>query len=201
MGFLKNTYRDLEQRTLNQLKEIVSNNDVESEYLSTNCIKLGKNSDYSEIAIVNDGLILIDSHGLHYNIFQLNLEDIIDIVEANTPDESFNVNDYIDELDEDMYNYLDKEDGTISESHLMGWFTKEYQHETEEVVLSKLKNIHDMSADYDVAEDELGRELTDREKELLKKCFIDAVINSIEFKHDIAIGFYDTCGDFNTKSN
>ncbi len=164
-------------------------------------MNLDKNSDYYEISIVDDNLILIDSQGLHYNIFQLNLEDIIDIVETNTPDESFNVNDYIDELDEDMYNYLDKEDTTISESHLMCWFTKEYQHKTKEVVLSKLNNIHDMSGDYDVAEDELGRELTDREKELLKKCFIDAVINSIEFKHNIATGFYDTCGDFNTKGN
>lgn len=70
---------------------------------------------------------------------------------------------------------------------------------TKEELGSDLDREHDDSLEIERAEDELGRELNDEEKEYLVRVFHKAVVDGCEFKNNIVVGFYDTCGNFCTK--
>lgn len=84
MGTLKKEYRDLETRVLSTLREMVNNSKTESKHLNGKAIKVNV-FDYTEIVIINDRLIFLDSNGYHYSLFNgdCTLEDLIDIIEKH----------------------------------------------------------------------------------------------------------------------
>lgn len=80
MESFKKQYRDLEQRTMRELRDKVENSEHISKHLNEKSIKVNV-FDYTELTIVNDRLTFLDSSGQHYSLFaDCNLEDLIDIL-------------------------------------------------------------------------------------------------------------------------
>lgn len=80
MESFKKQYRDLEQRTMRELRDKVENSEHISKHLNEKSIKVNV-FDYTELTIVNDRLTFLDSNGQHYSLFaDCNLEDLIDIL-------------------------------------------------------------------------------------------------------------------------
>ena len=85
MGTLKKEYRDLETKVLSTLREMVNNSKTESKHLNGKAIKVNIFG-YTELVIINDRLIFLDSNGYYYSLFNgdCTLEDLIDIIEENS---------------------------------------------------------------------------------------------------------------------
>ena len=98
---------------------------------------------------------------------------------------------------QDLTDFLAKYDSYFSEGHLMSWFTSQYLGLTKTEIKYKLEREHDNTGETENAEQEIGRKLTDKEIEKLEKRFFKAVYKAIEFKRGIAIGYYDSIGNFN----
>jgi hypothetical protein len=82
MKNLKKQYRDLEVKTLHELRNMVERSEEMSEHLNEKSIKVNV-FDYTELTIVNDKLTFLDANGLHYSLFaECNLEDLIDILNS-----------------------------------------------------------------------------------------------------------------------
>lgn len=77
---LKKEYRDLEMKVLSTLREKINNSKTTSKFYNTNAIKINDYK-YSELVIVDDRIMFLDSNGLHYTIFTVSLEELIDIIE------------------------------------------------------------------------------------------------------------------------
>jgi hypothetical protein len=101
----------------------------------------------------------------------------------------------LDDMSDDFKAFLGKDDSYFSEGHLMGWFNEQYRSKTLDEVRYNLNVNHDVSSEWDNAENELGRELNEVEKEALTERFNEAVLNSLVTKNDVVIGFTDSCGD------
>jgi hypothetical protein len=100
-------------------------------------------------------------------------------------------------MKEDLKEYLtDDVKNGMAESHLSVWWER-YQGKTKEEVKFDLRVNHDDSLEVEYTESELKRELTDEEKTLIGTTLVEAIIDNIEFTNDVAVGWYDTCGDFN----
>ena len=80
MGEFRKRYRDLEMSIHSVIREQIENSKFKSKFISENVLPIEFN-DFKEIAIINDSLTLIDYRGLHYDIFVITLEDLIDILE------------------------------------------------------------------------------------------------------------------------
>ena len=71
---------ELEADVLNTLRTLVEESQIESETVSTPCIKVNV-FDYTELVILHDDLTFIDSSGLQYGLYtECSLEDLIDIL-------------------------------------------------------------------------------------------------------------------------
>ena len=81
MENFKKQYRDLEQRVLFELRELVNNSNQQSNHVNEKCIEVNVFG-YTELVILNDSLTFLDDKGLHYSLFNgdCSLEDLIDIV-------------------------------------------------------------------------------------------------------------------------
>lgn len=80
MENLKKQYRDLEQRAIRKLRDIVESSEYTSKHINEKAIKVNV-FDYTELTIVNDRLTFVDKNGMHYSLFaDCNLEDLIDII-------------------------------------------------------------------------------------------------------------------------
>lgn len=101
-------------------------------------------------------------------------------------------------MEQDLKDYLTKEHtkAGMAESHLSCWWDR-YQGKTKGEIEYDLKVNHDESCEIDNTENEIGRKLTDDESTEVNQIFIEAIISEIEFTNDVAVGWYDTCGDFN----
>ncbi len=80
MENFKKQYRDLEQRVIHELRNMVENSNYISKYLNEKALKVNL-FDYIELTIVNHSLTFIDKDGLHYSLWaDASLEDLIDIL-------------------------------------------------------------------------------------------------------------------------
>ena len=71
---------ELESDVLNTLRTLIEESQIESETVSTPCIKVNV-FDYTELVILHDDLTFIDSDGLQYGLYtECSLEDLIDIL-------------------------------------------------------------------------------------------------------------------------
>lgn len=75
----KKEYRDLEMKVLASLRGRIQQSKQQSKHMSGKAIKVDVNG-YQELVIVNDNLTFIDSRGLHYSVFTVPLEELIDIL-------------------------------------------------------------------------------------------------------------------------
>lgn len=84
MNNLKLRYSDLEIEVLRGLRNIVEKSNVRSKHFTGKCIEINV-FDYTELAIINDQLTLLDDKGFHYSIWNGDcaLEDLIDILNSN----------------------------------------------------------------------------------------------------------------------
>jgi len=102
------------------------------------------------------------------------------------------------EIDKRKFNeYLNQDSHYFSESHLHGWFKTEYHGKTKKDIIYKLKESHDNSLEIEDCEIEIGRDITEEEAAKLLKKFYKSVIENIDFKRGVAIGFYDSRNMFN----
>ena len=75
MEDFKKIYRNLEMRVLRELRNKVENSKEKA--IKVNILH------YTELSIVNDKLVLLDSNGYHYDLFtDTTLEDFIDILKS-----------------------------------------------------------------------------------------------------------------------
>jgi hypothetical protein len=73
-------YDDLEAEVHEALRNEIENSEIESQTVSTKCIKVNV-FDYVELAIIHGELAFIDNSGLQYNLYtECSLEDLIDIL-------------------------------------------------------------------------------------------------------------------------
>ena len=80
MENLKKQYRDLETRTMCELRNLIENSNYTSKHINNKkAIKVNV-FDYTELTIVNDKLTFLDNNGLHYSLYTCSLEDLIDIL-------------------------------------------------------------------------------------------------------------------------
>jgi len=100
-------------------------------------------------------------------------------------------------MKKDLEDYLTEsvKDG-MAESHLSCWWER-YQGKTKGEIKFDLNVNHDGSCEGEYVGSELKRELTDEENDIVNNTLLEAVIDNIEFTNDVAVGWYDTCGDFN----
>lgn len=78
----KQRYEDLEVEVLTELREMVNNSPTKSKNVDTKAITINIGN-YTELAILHDKLIFMDDNGYQYNIFNVSLEILIDIIENN----------------------------------------------------------------------------------------------------------------------
>jgi hypothetical protein len=85
MENLKLQYRDLEQRTLANLRYEIKSSKEYSKHIQEKCIRVNV-FDYIELSIVNDELAFLDKNGFQYSIWNgdCSLEDLIDILTENS---------------------------------------------------------------------------------------------------------------------
>lgn len=102
-------------------------------------------------------------------------------------------------LAEDFSEFLGKDDSYFSEGHLEAWFAR-YRGKTPNEVKADINMNHDNSLEVENAEDELGRALTDNEKEVLIIRFIKAVQSSLITRNDVVYGYYDSLEQPNYKT-
>ena len=82
MENFKKQYRDLEQRVLRKLRDLVDSSTHISIHTGAKAVEVNV-CDYRELTTVNDQLTFLDSAGLHYSVFtDCGLEDLIDILNA-----------------------------------------------------------------------------------------------------------------------
>jgi hypothetical protein len=77
---LKKEYRNLEMRTLSLLRDKVENSKMNSTTIDSKAIKVDINN-YRELAVSQDRLIFIDNRGQHYSVFNVSLEELIDLID------------------------------------------------------------------------------------------------------------------------
>jgi len=76
----KKQYRDLEMQVHSSLKEKILTSNQESDHIDGVCLKI-KTGEYTELTIINDSLTLLNHNGSHFSVFNLDLEELIDILE------------------------------------------------------------------------------------------------------------------------
>jgi len=73
-------FDDLEAEVQYALRQEIENSQIESETVSTPCIKVNV-FDYTELVILHNDLTFIDSSGLQYSLYaECSLEDLVDIL-------------------------------------------------------------------------------------------------------------------------
>lgn len=81
----KKQYRDLEMMVLSTIRDMITNSKrlCTQSYADVPCIDIDANG-FKYLAVVNDRVVIIHD-GYHYNVpnKELNLEDLIDIIEAH----------------------------------------------------------------------------------------------------------------------
>lgn len=81
MGVLRKEYRDLEQKIYRELKDAITSSNIKSKHCNEKCIRV-KFDNYTEMLLLDNRLLLLDSGGLHYNVcVHAELEDLIDVLE------------------------------------------------------------------------------------------------------------------------
>lgn len=100
-------------------------------------------------------------------------------------------------MKKDFRKFIDKGTHYFSEGHLEVWFTEKYLGQTKDDIHYMLSSEHDDSLEIENAENELERELKDKEKSFLSTYFIGSVIENIEFSNDIAVGYWDSLDKLN----
>lgn len=93
--------------------------------------------------------------------------------------------------------YLNQDDSYFSEGHLTGWFASVYKGKKRVDIEYKLEREHDNSGEIENCENEIGRKLTDREKDRLVKRFYKAVYKALVWKRGVAVGYTDSLNKFN----
>jgi hypothetical protein len=93
--------------------------------------------------------------------------------------------------------YLNQDDSYFSEGHLTAWFASIYRGNTRAEVKYQLENVSDNEGEIENCENEIGRELTDKEKDILLKRFYKAVYKSIVWKRGIAVAYMDSLNKIN----
>ena len=76
----KTRYRDLEMQVYSALRSIIEQSGYTPKDYSQPAIPI-QYEDYTDLAIINDRLVLLDDRGLQYDVFEIRLEDLIDIYE------------------------------------------------------------------------------------------------------------------------
>jgi len=94
-------------------------------------------------------------------------------------------------------DFLQREDDYFSEGHLSCWFAKMYLGKDISEVRFQLETQHDNSLEIENCENEIGRELTDKEISKLEKRFYKAVYKAIEWKRGISVAWTDSVGRIN----
>ena len=102
------------------------------------------------------------------------------------------------ELDKRAFNdFLDKSDEYFSEGHLQGWFESMYKGKSKSEIVFQLETQHDFSCEIENCEEEIGREITDKEITILEKRFYRAVYSAIKFSRNGAEYWIDSIGQRN----
>jgi hypothetical protein len=97
----------------------------------------------------------------------------------------------------DLKKYLKQDLHYFSEGHLESWYRAEYAGQLKREVKYKLENTHDTSLEIENAESELGRELKEKEKLRVLKKLNKSVLGALVFKRKVAVGFFNSLGEFN----
>lgn len=93
--------------------------------------------------------------------------------------------------------YLNQDDSYFSEGHLTSWFAPIYKGKSKTDAKYQLEEVSDNDGEIENCEQEIGRELTDKEKDKLLKRFYKAVYNSIVWKRGIAVAYTDSLNEIN----
>ncbi len=84
-----------------------------------------------------------------------------------------------------------------SESHLEGWFSRQYRGKLRKDIKYNLFANHDNSLEIEKVEEKLKRELNDKEIEYLTTKFNNEVIKNIDFVNSVAVSYRDTLNKAN----
>jgi hypothetical protein len=73
------TYRDLEMRVHSELRKRIAKSPHISKHTKTRTIKVSMVR-FDELTLINEKLTFLDNNGRHFSIFEVTLEDLIEIV-------------------------------------------------------------------------------------------------------------------------
>lgn len=77
---LQETYKTLEREVNLLLKLVITNSNLKSKHVDSNCIKVDV-YDYTELVIIDTELVFLNDRGYHYHLYsECSLEDLIDIL-------------------------------------------------------------------------------------------------------------------------
>jgi hypothetical protein len=77
----KKQYRDLEMSVHSTLREMISKSKYKSKHVDEKALDL-KTTSFKELTIINDRLTFLNSVGNHFDIFHVDLENLIEIIEG-----------------------------------------------------------------------------------------------------------------------
>jgi hypothetical protein len=81
MKSYRKQYRDLEMTLMRELRELVENSNYTSTHTNQKAIQVDV-FDYTELTLIDDRLLFLDSRGTHYSLFSdCTIDDLIDILE------------------------------------------------------------------------------------------------------------------------
>jgi hypothetical protein len=87
MEKFKKRYRDLETQVMSTIRFAIMRSEYISKHINDKAIKIDYDG-FTEIALINDRLTLLDAGGYHYYIYAVGLEELIDILNKHIATES-----------------------------------------------------------------------------------------------------------------
>ena len=205
MKTFKNRLEELFEQAVATIIELIEKNGIESKHTSDKCL-IVKNEDcmynleggrYLTEITANE---LHDNSGYHYSFDVLKIENFLTVVDHLIEEYSKEPEEDLTDIGQNLIDLLSPESYKegMAESHLSVWFAR-HRGQSKEELKFDLEHEHDDSLELENTESELDRKLTDKEGEYVSKIFHEAVIDNIEFKNDIVVAWYDTCGDYQTQ--
>ena len=203
------TYSDklenLKQEALEIIKKLIDEKGTESVNTNDKCLLIEEdeymiNLEGGRYLTEFQKERILDNYGYHYAASDLESEQFMKVVDHLIEEYSKEPEEDLTDIGQDLIDLLSPESYKegMAESHLLLWFAR-HRGQSKEELKFDLEHEHGDSLELENTESELDRKLTDKEGEYVSKIFHEAVIDNIEFKNDIVVAWYDTCGDYQTQ--